>query len=258
VIDERAIINQNAKIAEDVTIEPFAIIGAEVEIGAGTWVGSHAVIKGPTRIGQNNKIYQFASVGEDPQDIAYHGEKTYLEIGDNNIIREFCTINRGTTKENCKTVIGNNNFIMSYAHIAHDCIIGNHTILANNVTLAGHVHVEDYAVLSGFAVIYQFCHLGAHCFLAGGSLVMKDVLPFTKVAGDDIYAKSFGLNGVGLRRRGFTAETRTLLKRAHKIITREGLTLTEAIAKLRPMVQECPEIQAFIDMLETTKHGIIR
>ncbi|MGD9152556.1 MAG: acyl-ACP--UDP-N-acetylglucosamine O-acyltransferase [Gammaproteobacteria bacterium] len=258
MIDERAIINQNAKIAEDATIEPFAVIGAEVEIGAGTWIGPHVVIKGPTRIGRNNKIYQFASIGEDPQDISYHGEKTYLEIGDNNIIREFCTINRGTAKENGKTIIGNNNFIMSYAHIAHDCIIGNHTILANNATLAGHVHVEDYAVLSGFAVIYQFCHLGAHCFLAGGSLVMKDVLPFTKVAGDDIYAKSFGLNNVGLRRRGFTAETRALLKRAHKIITREGLTLTEAIAKLRPMVQECPEIQAFIDMLETTKHGIVR
>lgn len=258
MIDERAIIDPNAKIAEDVTIEPLAIIGAEVEIGAGTWIGSHAVIKGPTRIGQNNKIYQFASIGEDPQDISYNGEKTYLEIGDNNIIREFCTINRGTPKENCKTVIGNNNFIMSYVHIAHDCQIGNHTIIANNATLAGHVHVGDYAVLSGFAIIYQFCHLGAHCFLAGGSLVMKDVLPFTKVAGDDIYAKSFGLNSVGLRRRGFTADTRALLKRAHKIITREGLTLTEAIAKLQPMVKECPEIQAFIEMLKTTKHGIIR
>ena len=258
MIDERAIIDPAAKIAKDVTIGPYTIIGADVEIGAGTWIGPHTIIKGATRIGNNNKIYQFSSIGEDPQDLKYQGEKTYLEIGNNNIIREFCTINRGTTGDNGKTIIGNDNMLMAYVHIAHDCRIANHTIFANNATLAGHVYVDDYAVLGGFAVIHQFCHLGTHCFISGGSLVTKDVLPFVKVAGNDIYAKAFGLNSVGLRRRGFKPETRTSLKRAYKIIYREGLTTNEAVTKLKPMTQECPEIKFFIDILTTSKNGIAR
>jgi UDP-N-acetylglucosamine acyltransferase len=258
VIDKLAIIDPSAKIAPDVIIGPYTIISAEVEIGAGTWIGPHAIIKGATKIGKNNKIYQFTSIGEDPQDIKYQGEKTYLEIGDNNIIREFCTIDRGTPEGEKTTRIGDHNMLMSYVHIAHDCQIGNHTVFANNATLAGHVQVDDYAVLGGFAVIHQFCQLGTHCFISGGSLVTKDILPFVKVAGNDIYARPFGLNAVGLRRRGFTPQTRKLLKQAYKIIHRQNLTTTEAITKLQLMTQECPEIQAFIEIMQTSKHGIAR
>lgn len=258
MIDKTAIIDSTAKIADNVVINPYAIIGAEVEIDSGTWIGPHAVIKGPTKIGRDNKIFQFASIGEDPQDLKYQGEKTYLEIGDRNIFREFCTINRGTGDDRGTTTIGNDNLFMSYVHVAHDCVIANHTIFANNATLAGHVHVDDHVILGGFSAIYQFCHLGTHCFISGGSLVTKDVLPFVKVAGKDVYAKPFGLNIVGLQRRGFKPATRKLLKRAYKIIYQEGLTSAEAIEKLSPMIAECPEIELFMQSIQNAKHGIVR
>lgn len=258
MISKHAIIDPTAKIAADVTIGAFTIIGPEVEIASGTWVGPHAVINGPTKIGKDNKIFQFASVGEDPQDLKYHGEKTYLQIGDRNTIREFCTIDRGTVDDHSITTIGNDNLFMSYVHIAHDCCIANHTIFANNATLAGHVKVNDYAILGGFAAVYQFCQLGVHCFVSGGTLVIKDVPPFVKVSGKDTYAKPFGLNSVGLQRYGFDAKTRALLKRAYKIIYREGLTTDEAIKKLQTMTTECPEIDLFVKSLTTAKHGIVR
>lgn len=258
MIDKLAIIDPAAKIASNVTIGAYTIIGSDVEIDTGTWIGPHTIIKGATKIGKNNKIYQFASIGEDPQDIKYQGEKTYLEIGDNNIIREFCTIDRGTPNGKKTTRIGNNNMLMSYVHIAHDCQIGSYTVFANNATLAGHVKVDNYVVLGGFAVVYQFCHLGAHSFIAGAALVTKDVLPFVKVAGNDIYAKPFGLNSIGLRRRGFTPQTRQLLKHAYKIIYHEGLTTEEAVTKLQPMIEQCPEIQNFIEIIKTSRHGIAR
>jgi UDP-N-acetylglucosamine acyltransferase len=258
MIDKNAVVHPSAKVDEKAKISPFAVIGADVEIGAGTWIGPHTVIKGPARIGRDNKIFQFASVGEDPQDLKYNGETTFLEVGDRNVIREFCTIDRGTIQDKGKTVIGDDNLFMSYVHIAHDCCIGNHAIFANNATLAGHVHVDDHVIMGGFAAVYQFCYLGIHSFISAGALVTKDVLPFVKVAGVDSYAKPFGLNSVGLRRRGFDAKTRTMLKRAYKIIYRDGLICSEAIEKLRPMVKDCPEIDLFIKVLENAKHGIVR
>ena len=256
MIDKQAIVDKKAKIAKNVEISPFAVIGADVEIGSGTWVGPHAVIKGPTKIGCDNQIFQFASIGEDPQDLKYHGEKTTLEIGDRNTFREFCTVNRGTVQDQGITSIGNDNLFMNYIHIAHDCRVGSHTIFANNASLAGHVHVDDYVILGGFAAVYQFCHLGAHSFIMAASLITKDVLPFTKVSG--MFAKPFGLNTIGLRRRGFSSETISLIKRAYKIVYRQNLTAKEAIEPLQDMVKSCPEISLYIDMLQNSKYGIIR
>lgn len=258
MIDERAVIDPTAKIATNVNISPYAIIGPEVEIDSGTWIGPHAVIKGPTRIGRDNKIFQFASVGEDPQDLKYHGEKTYLKIGDRNVIREFCTIDRGTGDDRNVTTIGNDNLFMSYVHIAHDCCIANHIIFANNATLAGHVTIDDYVILGGFAGVYQFCHLGKYSFISAGAMVTKDVPPFVKVAGKDAYAKPFGLNIVGLKRHEFQPELRDTLKKVYKTIYREGLTTNEAIAKLETMSSECSEIKLFIEILANAKHGIVR
>ncbi len=259
MIDKRAVIDTGAKIAENVTIGPFSVIGSEVEIDSGTWIGSHVVIKGPTRIGRDNKIFQFASLGDDPQDVKYHGERTLLDIGDRNTFREFCTINRGTEHGGGVTRIENDNLFLAYTHVAHDCHIHNHTIFANNASLAGHVEVEDYVVLGGFSAIYQFCRLGKHSFLSGASLVMKDVLPFVKVAvSKDTYAKPFGLNSVGLRRRGFSSETIQFLKQGYRIIYRDGLTVEEAIPKLQEMVSDCPEIALYITFLQRSIHGILR
>jgi len=256
LISPHAIIDPSAKIAKDVTIGPFAIIEANVEIGSGTQIGPNAYIKGPTRIGKDNKIYQFSSLGEDPQDEKYKGEATYLEIGDRNLIREFCTINRGTPKDIGVTRIGNDNLIMSYVHIAHDCQIGNHIVFANNVTLAGHVIVDDHVVMGGFAAIYQFCRLATQSFIAAGSLVEKDVPPYIRVAGS--YAKPYGLNSIGLRRHGFSKETMASLKQAYRIIYRQNLTAQEAIEALHPLTETCSEINLFIEVLQQAKHGITR
>ncbi len=258
MIDERAVIDPSAKIAENVEIGPYAIIGAHVEIGEGTWIAPHAVIKGRTKLGKRNKIYQFTSIGEDPQDLKYQGEDTLLEVGDENIFREFCTVDRGTVQDQGITRIGNNNLLMNYVHVAHDCRIGNHVIFANNASLAGHVIVDDYVVLGGFSAIYQFCRLGEHSFIASGALVEKDVLPYTRVSGDDIFAKPFGLNVVGLRRRGFDEKKRALIKEAYRIVYREGLTTVEAIQKLEGLRDQLPEVDLFIHMLNNAKHGIIR
>ncbi len=258
MIDERAVIDPSAKIADNVEIGPYAIIGKDVEIGEGTSIAPHAFIKGRTRIGRDNKFYQFCSIGEDPQDLKYNGEDTLLEIGDRNIFREFCTVDRGTVQDGGITRIGNDNLLMNYVHVAHDCHIHNHVIFSNNASLAGHVEIDDYVVLGGFSAVYQFVHLGEHCFISSGALVEKDVLPYTRVSGEDIFAKPFGLNVVGLRRRGFSAEKRTLIKRAYKTIYREGLTATSAIEKLETMRGELPEVELFIEMLKTAKYGVIR
>lgn len=255
MIHQTAIIDPTARIAENVEIGPWTVIGADVEIGEGTWIGPHVVIRGPTTIGKNNKIFQFASVGEDSQDKKFRGERTFLEIGDRNVIREFCTINRGTGVD-AKTVIGSDNLFMAYVHIAHDCIIGNHTIFANNATLAGHVTVDDHAILSGFSGSFQFCRIGAHAFLSMGAQVEKDVPPFVKVAG--FYAEPYGLNIIGMKRRGFSAETMMHLRRAYKTIYRKGLTVKHALEQLRDMVGECPEIQMFVDFIEHSERGLVR
>jgi UDP-N-acetylglucosamine acyltransferase len=256
VIHETAIIHPSAHIAQDVTIGPYSVIGEDVEIGEGTWIGPHVVIQGPSKIGKHNRIYQFSSVGECPQDKKYQGERTYLEMGDHNVIREFCTFNRGTTQDKAATRIGNHNLFMAYVHIAHDCNVGNHVILANNASLAGHVHVGDYANLGGFAGVFQFCRLGAHSFITGASIVVKDVPPFLKVSGH--YAKPYGLNSVGLKRRGFTDDMMLQLKRAYKTIYRKGLTAKQAVEELKNMVQHCTEISQLVEFIESSASGIVR
>lgn len=254
MIDKTAIIDPSAKIAANVHIGPYTVIGPDVEIGEGTYIGSHVVIQGPTQIGRDNKIFQFTSIGEIPQDMKFNDEKTYLKIGDRNVIREFCTFNRGTAQDRSVTYIGNDNLFMAYVHVAHDCEIGNYTIFANNASLAGHVKVEDYATLSGFSGVFQFCRVGAYSFAATNSVVIKDIPPFVKVSG--YYAKPFGLNSVGLQRRGFAEQTITHLRRAYKIIYRNGLTVVKAIEELQKI--ECPEIQRLIQFIETSNTGIVR
>lgn len=254
VIDKFAVIDPSAKIASNVHIGPFSVIGPDVEIGEGTWIGPHVVIQGPTKIGRDNKIFQFSSIGEMPQDLKFKGEKTFLEIGDRNVIREFCTLNRGTAQDKTFTRIGNDNLFMAYVHIAHDCVVGNHVIFANNASLAGHVVVEDYVTLGGFSGVFQFCRIGAHSFITTNSVVIKDVPPFVKVSG--YYAKPFGLNTVGLQRRGFTEEAMLQLKRAYKAIYRNGLTVAQAIDEMKKML--CPEVEQMVNFIEASSSGITR
>lgn len=255
-IHPTAIIDPNARIAAGVTIGAYSVIGAEVEIGEGSWIGPHVVINGPTKIGRENKIFQFASVGDAPQDKKYRNEPTRLEIGDRNVIREGCTINRGTIQDQSLTRIGNDNWIMAYVHVAHDCIVGNNTILANNVALAGHVTVGDFVILGGFTLCHQFVSVGAHAFTAMGTAVGKDVPPYVMVAGNP--AAPHGLNSEGLKRRGFTTEQLTSLRRAYKILYRSGKTLEEAMAELTPMTENAPELVPFVQFLATQTRGIVR
>jgi UDP-N-acetylglucosamine acyltransferase len=256
LIDPRAVIDPRAHLADTVSVGPYAVIGAEVEIGEGTWIGPHVVINGPTRIGRDNKIYQFASVGDAPQDKKYGGEPTLLTIGDRNVIRESCTINRGTVQGGGKTSVGNDNWIMAYVHIAHDCHIGSHTIFANNASLAGHVTIEDHVILGGFTLVHQFCTLGAHSFTAFASGISQDVPPYVLVAG--FRARPHGINAEGLKRRGFGPETIRCLRQAYKTVYRSKLTLEQATAKLRELAQECPEVALFVEAIERSTRGIIR
>jgi UDP-N-acetylglucosamine acyltransferase len=227
-----------------------------VEIGANTWIGPHCVINGPTCIGQNNKIYQFNSLGDAPQDKKYQGEDTLLVIGDGNTIREFCTFNRGTRQGGGITRIGNKNWIMAYVHIAHDCQVGHEIIMANGASLAGHVLVEDHAVLGGFALVHQFCRIGAYSLCSMGSGIARDVPPFVRVAGN--LATPYGLNAEGLKRHGFTPATIAWLRRAYKLIYRRGYTLKQALEQLEAMEKECKEIRRLIDFLQSTTRGIVR
>ena len=256
MIDSRAVIHPKAELASDVEVGPFAVIGPDVVIGEGSWIGPHVVINGPTRIGRENKIFQFASVGEIPQDKKYRGETTLLEIGDRNVIREFCTINRGTVLGGGATRIGSDNWIMAYVHIAHDCQVGDHTIFANNASLAGHVIIEDYVILGGFSQVHQFCSLGMHCFTAFGSGIAKDIPPFVMVSGHP--AAPHGLNVEGLRRRGFSTETIAHLRRAYRVLYRSNLTLRDAVEQLKTMADDCPEVELIVAFLEKTERGIVR
>lgn len=256
LIHPQAIIDPSAKLAEGVSVGPFSMIGADVEIGAGTVVDSHVVINGPTRIGRDNHIYSFASIGCDPQDKKYAGEPTALEIGDGNTIREYVTISRGTAQDVGITRLGNNNWIMAYVHIAHDSQIGSETIFANSSTLAGHVTVEDYAILGGFTLVHQFCRVGAHCFTAMNSVISKDVLPFTMVSGH--MAAPHGLNSEGLKRRGFSSDVLSQLRKAYKIIYRSNLTLEQAVEQLQPVAEGCAEVNQLLDFLKNVTRGIVR
>jgi UDP-N-acetylglucosamine acyltransferase len=255
-IHPTAIIDSKANIAPDAEIGPYAVIGADVEIGPECIIGPHVVISGHTRIGKNNRIYQFSSLGAPPQDKKYKGEPTRLEIGDNNTVREFCTFNCGTSQDVGVTRVGSGNWIMAYVHLAHDCQIGNHTIFANNAQLAGHVHVDDHAILGGFTVVHQFCRIGAHSITAMGTIVLQDIPPFVTASGNA--ARPHGLNSEGLKRRGFDADTLLRLKRAYKTLYKSGYTLAEARKELSLQAAQCREIQALIDFLDVSSRGIIR
>lgn len=255
-IHATAIIAPGAQLADDVSIGPYAVIGEHVEIGSGTRIGAHAVITGHTRIGQHNQIFHFVSLGEAPQDKKYAGEPTRLEIGDHNVIREFCTFNTGTVQQQGVTRIGSHNWIMAYVHIAHDCRIGNHTILANNTSLAGHVRVEDYVILGGFTLVHQFCALGVHSFTAFSTGIAKDVPPYVMVSG--FSAQPHGLNSEGLKRRGFSAESLAQLKQAYKTLYRSKLTLQDALEQLRVQAAGSPEVGNMVAFLERQTRGIVR
>lgn len=255
-IHPQAIIDPSAKLGNNVEIGPFSVIGPDVEIGDGTKIMSHVVVKGPTTIGKNNTIYQFSSIGEDCQDKKYAGEPTRLIIGDNNIIRESCTIHRGTVQDQSETVIGSDNLLMAYVHVAHDCRIGSHCIFANNTTLAGHVHVDDFAILGGGTMVHQFCKIGTQSMSAGGSIVLRDIPAFVMASGQS--ASAYGLNSEGLKRRGVDPETVKLLKRAYKTLYRSGLRTAEALEALAESAQQDAYVAKFVASVERSERGIIR
>lgn len=255
-IHPQAIIEPGARLGKDVSVGPWSYVGADVEISDGTEIMSHVVIKGPTRIGRNNRIFQFASVGEECQDKKYAGEPTTLVIGDDNVIRESCTIHRGTVQDRGETRIGNANLLMAYVHVAHDCIIGSHTVLANTATLAGHVEVGDWAVLGGGTMVHQFCNIGPHSMSAGGSIVLKDIPAYVMASGQS--ASAHGLNVEGLKRRGFSPEVITTLRRAYKVLYRQALPLKQAIDIIRDEYGDTPEVQVLLHTLERSQRGIVR
>lgn len=256
LIHGTAIIDPSAVIAADVEIGPYSIVGADVELGAGTKLEPHVVVKGPTSIGRNNHIFQFSSVGEACQDMKYNGEPTRLEIGDHNVIREGCTLHRGTIQDAGVTKIGNHNLLMANVHVAHDCILGDHVIVANNVALAGHVRVADYAILGGFTAVHQFCHIGTHSMTGAGSVVLKDIPAFVMANGNSV--SPHGMNTQGLKRWGFSEEAIKVLRQAYKIIFRQGLTLDTAITRLQDMSVGDDELSVLIASLKNSSRGIIR
>jgi UDP-N-acetylglucosamine acyltransferase len=257
MIHVTAIIHPGARVAPDVEVGAYAVIGEYVEIGAGTSIGPHAVITGHTRIGRANRIFQFVSLGEVPQDKKYGGEPTQLEIGDGNTIREFCTFNTGTTQDVGVTRVGDDNWIMAYVHLAHDSQIGSHTVLANMVTLAGHVSINDHVILGGGAMVHQFCRIGVHAFIAGGSIVLRDVPPYV-TAGGSTSAEPHGINSEGLRRRGFAVGTIETIRRAYKTLYRSGLSFEDAKRAITELALETPELQVMVDFLASSTRGVIR
>lgn len=256
MIDQRAIIDPGATIADDVEIGPYSIIGNNVEIESGTWIGPHVVINGPTHIGKNNKIYQFCSLGDAPQDKKYAGEATRLIIGERNIIREYCTFNRGTIQGGGETRVGNDNWIMAYVHLAHDCLIGNNTILANGTTLAGHVEVEDKVIFGAFTVIHQFCRIGYHAFSGMGTVIKADVPPYIMINGNP--AEPHGINIEGLKRSGHSNEDIRVLRRAYKTIYKSGNRLQQAIDELETLAESCDPVARLPQFLSRSERGIIR
>jgi len=256
LIHPTAIIDETAKLGAGVSVGPYCVIGRDVEIGEGTWIGPHVVINGPTRIGRDNRIFQFNSIGDIPQDKKYEGEVSSLEIGDRNTIREYCTFNRGTRHGGGITRLGNDNWIMAYVHIAHDCQVGSDIVMANNATLAGHVSIGDHAILGGFTLVHQFCAVGAHSFSAMGTAIGKDVPPYVLVAGQP--ASTRGLNNEGLKRHGFDAATFEALRKAYRIVYRSGLKADEAVEQLDRFGGQLPPIQAMSQFIRASTRGIVR
>jgi UDP-N-acetylglucosamine acyltransferase len=256
VIHPQALVDPKARIGKGVQIGAFSIIGADVEIGDNSWIGPHVVINGPTRIGADNRIYQFCSLGDAPQHTGYKGEPTHLEIGDRNIIREYCTLNRGTVVGGGVTRLGSDNFLMAYCHLAHDCQVGNRTIFANCASLAGHVTVGDYAILGGFTVAHQFCRIGAHCITALGTITFKDIPPYVVAAGNP--AVPHGINARGLKRRQFSEEQIQNLRRAYKVLYMSEQGLDDALAQLDEMARVGAEVAPLVEFVRASARGVIR
>jgi UDP-N-acetylglucosamine acyltransferase len=256
VIDARAVVSPEARLAADVEVGPFTVIGPGVEIGPRTIIGPHAVINGPTTLGADNRVFQFASIGDAPQDKKYRGEPTRLVIGERNVFREFCTVNRGTTHDRGVTSIGDDNLFMTCAHVAHDCAVGSHTVFANSAVLGGHVEVGDWVILGGLSAVHQFSKVGAHAFIAGGAMVRQDVPPYVMVQGDP--AEPYAVNSEGLKRRGFTEDQIRAIREAYRILYRSDLKLAEARARLAPIAAERPEIKAFADFIQASTRSIVR
>jgi UDP-N-acetylglucosamine acyltransferase len=256
IIHPTALIAPEAELGDDVSVGAFAVIGPGVAIGPGTRVGAHAVIEGPTRLGADNKVFAFASVGSEPQDKKYNGEPTRLEVGDRNVIRECVTLNRGTTKDEGVTRIGDDNLFMAYAHVAHDCRVGSHCVLANNATLGGHVHLGDWVIMGGFSGIHQFCKVGAHAFIANNAAVTRDVPPYIMAVGQPAGAHS--VNAEGLKRRGFTPQQIRNLRNAFRLLYRSGLKLSDAAAQLAALAAEQPEVGAIVEFLPRSTRSIVR
>ncbi len=255
-IHPSAVVSPRAELASGVRIGPYSVIGDHVTIGKDTVIGSHVALEGHTQIGERNRIYPFVSIGFPPQDIGYRGEDTRLLIGNDNIIREYATINRATTKEEWETIVGNENYIMSYAHIAHDCILGNKIIMSNVATLGGHIAVGDHAILGGMVAVHQFVRIGAYAFIGGKAGVDRDVPPFVITAGSR--AKLYGINGRGLRRLGFSQETITGLKMAYRIIWRDNKKMDEGIRQVRKAIKSFPELELLLSFIEESKRGILQ
>lgn len=256
LIHSTAIVDSNARLGNNVAVGAYSIIGEHVEIGDDSWIGPHVVINGHTRIGQGNRVFQFSSIGEMPQDKKYAGEPTRLEIGDRNTIREFCTLNCGTAQDAGVTRVGSDNWIMAYVHLAHDCQVGNNTIFANNAQLAGHVQVGDFAILGGFTVVHQFVRIGAHSLTAMGTILLQDLPPYVTAAGNT--AKPYGINSEGLKRRGFSGDAIAALKRAYKLLYRSGVPLDEARSRMSVDAATHPELPLLVEFLAETSRGIIR
>lgn len=255
-IHASAIIDPSAELGDGVSVGPFSIIGPDVTIGDRTSIASHVVIKQSTRIGAENKILQFSSIGEDPQDKKYAGEPTWLEIGDRNVIREYVTLNRGTVQDESLTRIGNDNLLMAYTHVAHDCQIGNNVIMANAASLGGHVQVDDWAILGGFSIVHQFCHIGAHCFTGMGSVISKDVPPYIIIGGHP--AKPHGINKEGLKRRGFDDEQLREILNAYKLLYKSGLPLEQACQAIVEQSASAPAVKLMSDFIEQCTRSIVR
>ncbi len=255
MIHPSAIIDPSAKIADNVTIGPWTTIGADVEIGEGCNIASHVVVKGPTTIGSGNHIFQFSTIGDGTPDLKYKDEPTKLIIGNNNVIREGVTIHRGTIQDKGETIIGNNNLLMAYAHVGHDCVIGDHAILVNNASISGHVYVGDWAILSGYALVHQFVHIGAHCFVGPAAFVYHDIPSFVTAFGSPAEPRT--INREGLKRRGFTADQIALANQAYKLLYRRGLQLDESIKAIAKLGDD-PAIKMFLTSLENSTRGIIR
>jgi UDP-N-acetylglucosamine acyltransferase len=255
-IDPRAVVSPQAELAADVTVGAFTVIEAGVRIGAGTSVGPHAVIKGPTTIGEANKIFQFASIGDAPQDLKYQGEPTRLEIGDRNVFREFTTMNRGTQQGGGVTIIGSDNLFMAYTHVAHDCRVGSHCVMANYATLAGHVHLGDWVIMGGYSGTHQFTKIGAHAFIGNNAAVTRDVPPYVMAVGTPAVPHS--INSEGLKRRGFTPDQIRNLRNAYKVLYRSDMKLADAVAELTARVATQPELKIFVDFIGESTRSLVR